>query len=138
MSEEPDDQHQEAEAVRLACAIVRAYVRKNPLPAADVPAALRTFYRALAAPSLAPASSTLPPTLKPAVPIKKSVRAEYIICLEDGRKLKTLKRYLLARYGLTPEQYREKWHLPSSYPMTAPKYAATRSALAKKFGLGRR
>ncbi len=138
MSEEPNNERQEADAVRLACTILKAYVRKNPLPAADVPAALRTFYRALAALPRAAASAALSPAMKPAVPIKKSVKAEYIICLEDGRKLKMLKRYLRARYGLTPEQYREKWHLPSTYPMTAPKYAATRSALAKKAGLGRK
>lgn len=138
MSEEPNTEQQEASALRLACAIVKAYVRKNQIPAGEVPAALRTVYRALAALLLGPTSAALPPALKPAVPIKKSVRAEYLICLEDGKKLKMLKRYLLARYGLTPEQYREKWHLPSTYPMTAPKYAATRSALAKKFGLGRK
>ncbi len=138
MSEEPNDEQQEADALRLACAILKAYVRKNQMPAGDVPTALRTLYRALVVLSPTPTSAVLPPAMKPAVPIKKSVRAEYLICLEDGRKLKMLKRYLRARYGLTPEQYREKWHLPSTYPMTAPKYAATRSALAKKAGLGRR
>ncbi len=138
MSGEPNNESPEASAARMACAILKAYVRKNPLPAADVPAAVRTFYRALAALVPVPTSDVLPPTLKPAVPIKKSVKAEYIICLEDGRRLKMLKRYLRTRYGLTPEQYREKWHLPSTYPMTAPKYAATRSALAKKFRLGRK
>ncbi len=136
MTEEPNNERQEATAVRLACAILKAYVRKNPLTAAAVPAALRTLYSVLAA--LAPVSEALPPAMKPAVPIKKSVKSEYIICLEDGRKLKMLKRYLRTRYGLSPEQYRAKWRLPSTYPMTAPKYAATRSALAKKAGLGRR
>ena len=138
MSDEPNNERQEASAVRLACAILKAYVRKNPLPAADVPAALRNFYGALAVLPLASASNALPPAMKPAVPIKKSVKSEYIICLEDGRKLKMLKRYLRSRYGLSPEQYRAKWRLPSTYPMTAPKYAAVRSALAKKVGLGRK
>jgi predicted transcriptional regulator len=136
MTEEPNTGCEEASAVRLACAVLRAYVRKNPLPAADVPAALRSFYGTLA--TLATVSDALPPAMKPAVPIKKSVRSEYIICLEDGRKLKMLKRYLRTRYGLTPEEYRAKWRLPSTYPMTAPKYAAVRSGLAKKIGLGRK
>jgi predicted transcriptional regulator len=76
-------------------------------------------------------------TQKPAVPIKKSITPDYVICLEDGKKLKMLKRYLRSRYSLSPEQYRTKWGLPHDYPMTAPNYAATRSMLARKTGLGR-
>ena len=79
-----------------------------------------------------------PEPLKPAVPVKKSVTPDYIICLEDGKKFKSLKRHLMTHYGLTPDQYREKWGLDSSYPMVAPNYAQARSQLAKKMGLGRK
>ncbi len=96
------------------------------------------MYWALATLPLSPPLAALPQAIKPAVPIKKSVKGEYIICLEDGRKLKMLKRYLRTRYGPTPDQYREKWNLLSTYPMTAPKYTAVRSVLAKKVGLGHR
>ena len=78
----------------------------------------------------------MPAPLKPAVPVKKSLTAEYIVCLEDGKKFKSLKRHLRSKYNMTPEQYREKWNLPADYPMVAPNYAVTRSALAKKMGLG--
>ena len=135
MAEEVVEQAKSSRALRLACQILCAYIRKNQLPAADVPTALRQFYGTLVrlTPSLAP---TFEP-IRPPIPIKKSVTDEYLICLEDGRKMKTLKRHLRAHFGLTPDQYRAKWHLAEDYPMTAPGYAAVRSALAKKTGLGR-
>ena len=122
--------------IELACHVLAAYVRRNTIPAAEVPGALRNIHQALVA--LAdgtPASSERP---KPVIPVKRSITRNYIVCLEDGRKLKMLKRYLRAKYGMTPEEYRAKWSLPVSYPMVAPAYAEQRSAFAKKIGLGRK
>ena len=119
-----------------ASVIVAAYLSKNPLVASEVPSVIRCVYGALAG-----LSSPPPPDLgtqKPAVPVKKSITPEYIVCLEDGKELKMLKRYLRTRYGLSVDQYRTKWNLPADYPMVAPNYAATRSAFAKKIGLGQR
>jgi predicted transcriptional regulator len=118
-------------ALRLTSGVVSAYVAHNPVPANDVGTLLRAVHHAFC--SLA-AGEAQP---HPAVPLKASVTNEYLICLEDGKRLKMLKRYLRRRYGMTPEDYRAKWNLPSDYPMTAPAYAARRSALAKEFGLGR-
>jgi predicted transcriptional regulator len=122
----------------LACAssIVAAYVTKNHIAASEVPEVIRRVHGALVDLSAPPPSDTAPP--KPAVPIKKSVTADYIVCLEDGKKLKMLKRYLRTRHNLTPDAYRAKWSLPADYPMVAPSYAAKRSVFAKKSGLGRR
>jgi predicted transcriptional regulator len=118
----------------LACLVLEAYVRMNPLPAGDVPAALRKIYGALIA-----LATTIPtqPSAKPTVPVRKSVADDYLVCLEDGRKMSILKGHLRMRHGLSPDQYRAKWGLPADYPMTAPQYAKTRSALAKEAGLGR-
>lgn len=123
-------------ALKLACFIFQAYVRHNALSMSDVPAALRSLHGALQDLTAPPAA--VPAERKPVVPVKRSVTRSYVICLEDGRKLKILKRHLRARHGLTPEEYRAKWQLPSDYPMTASEYVAQRSALAKKVGLGRR
>jgi len=115
--------------------IVAAYISKNPIALSEVPNLMRSIYSTLAG-----LSSKLPPEVaaqKPAVPIKRSVTADYIVCLEDGKRLKMLKRYLRARYNLTPEQYRKKWNLPHDYPIVAANYALRRSVLAKKIGLGR-
>jgi len=122
----------------LACAssIVVAYVTKNHIAASEVPEVIRRVHGALVDLSAPPSSDMVPP--KPAVPIKKSVTAEYIVCLEDGKKLKMLKRYLRTRHNLTPDAYRAKWNLPTDYPLVAPSYAAKRSAFAKKIGLGQR
>ncbi len=120
--------------LRLACDILEGYIRKNTLPASDVPAALRSIYRALS--MLQGAPTTTSPSAKPAVPVKKSVAEDYLVCLEDGREVAMLKRHLRARHGLSPEDYRAKWGLPADYPMTAPRYAKVRSALAKAVGLG--
>src|SRR6185437_3845468 len=118
-------------ALRLTSAVVSTYVAYNPVPANDVGTLLRAVHHAVC--SLA-AGEAQP---HPAVLVKASVTNEYLICLEDGKRLKMLKRYLRRRYGMTPEAYRAKWNLPSDYPMTAPAYAARRSQLAKDIGLGR-
>ena len=121
--------------VHLACAILEAYVRKNTLPVSDIPAALRGIYRALT--GLQSALAKTPPSAKPAVPVKKSIADDHLVCLEDGRTMSMLKRHLWAQHGLSPADYRAKWGLPEDYPMTAPRYAETRSMLAKEVGLGR-
>lgn len=114
--------------------IVAAYVSNNSVAAADLPALIESVHRALGQLG-APVAPTVEEQ-KPAVPVKKSVTPEYIICLEDGKKFKSLKRHLRTSYGMTPDAYREKWGLPKDYPMVAPAYAAARSELAKNMGLG--
>ncbi len=113
--------------------IVSAYVSKNSLPPGEVSHLIRTVHEALMRPDQAASSRP-----EPAVPIKKSVSPDYVICLEDGKKLKMLKRHLRTAYDMSPDEYRQRWGLPSDYPMVAPKYAAVRSELAKKIGLGRK
>jgi predicted transcriptional regulator len=122
------------ELLRMTSEVAAAYVSNNPLAAAQLPEVIRTIHASLA--GLQSGAGAAEP-LTPAVPIKKSVHDEYIVCLEDGKKLKMLKRHLRTAYGLTPEEYRHKWGLPADYPMVAPNYAAQRSAFAKKIGLGR-
>lgn len=125
------------ETIELTAEIVSAYVSNNPVPIGELPGFIASVHTALAA--LTGASKEVPaPELKPAVNPKKSVHDDYIVCLEDGKKFKSLKRHLMSHYGLTPEDYRAKWNLPADYPMVAPNYAAARSALAKKMGLGRK
>ena len=120
----------------LTADIVAAYVSKNAVPASELTALIETVQKSLAA---ADAGATEPTKeLVPAVPVKKSIHPDYIVCLEDGKKFKSLKRHLGTSYGLTPEAYRRKWSLPADYPMVAPNYAAARSELAKKSGLGRK
>ena len=117
--------------------VVTAYVTNNTLPAQDVPQFFETVFDSVnKAARLAPGGRL--EDLKPAVPVKKSITADYIICLEDGKKFKSLKRHLRTHYNLSPEEYREKWGLAHDYPMVAPNYAAARSKLAKKMGLGQR
>jgi len=125
------------ELVELTAEIVSAYVSNNTVVASELPTVIQNVFQAL---SRASTASTQPAReeLKPAVPIKKSVTPEYIICLEDGKKFKSLKRHLRTHYDLSPEDYREKWGLPHDYPMVAPNYAAARSDLAKRMGLGQR
>jgi predicted transcriptional regulator len=108
-------------------------VSNNTVAIADLPQLIQQVYFALAGVGVSAAATSRP---QPAVPIKKSVTADYIICLEDGKKLKMLKRHLKTRYNMTPEEYRERWGLPADYPMVAPRYAQQRSELAKKIGLG--
>lgn len=122
------------ESVALASNIVAAYVRNNTVKADKLRELLQDVHAAVLA--LAAGDRTYAGAREPAVPIAKSVTADYIYCLEDGKKLKTLKRYLRTHYNLTPEEYRRKWRLPADYPMTAPNYAKRRSKLAKQIGLG--
>jgi predicted transcriptional regulator len=116
--------------------IVSAHLSNNRLEAEALPSLIQSVYRSLS--TVDEVQPPPAPALSPAVPVKKSVFPDYIVCLEDGKKLKMLKRHLQASYGMTPEVYRTKWGLPSDYPMVAPSYAATRSSLAKKIGLGRK
>jgi predicted transcriptional regulator len=124
------------ELLRLVSDIVAAYVSNNSVAAGDLPSVIRSIHATLGALSGVPSQETLT-SQKPAVPVKKSITNEYIVCLEDGKKLKMLKRYLRSNYSLTPEEYRAKWGLPADYPMVAPNYAAQRSEFAKKIGLGK-
>ena len=121
--------------VELAAEIVSAYVANNSVPASELPALLNDVHAAIVRVASGVAAPA-PEAAKPAVSPKKSITNEYIVCLEDGRKFKSLKRHLRTQYNLSPEQYREKWGLPSDYPMVAPAYAKARSALAKQMGLG--
>jgi predicted transcriptional regulator len=121
--------------IELAADIVSAYVSNNSVPAADLPGLIHEVYGALTrvGSGVAPVPSEPP---KPAVAVRKSITNEFLVCLEDGKKFKSLKRHLRTQYGLSPEQYREKWSLPADYPMVAPNYAKARSNLAKQMGLG--
>ena len=121
--------------IELAADIVSAYVSNNSVPAGDLPALISEVHTALnkVGNGAAEAPAEAP---KPAISIKKSVTPDFIICLEDGKKFKSLKRHLRTQYNITPEQYREKWGLPPDYPMVAPNYAKARSELAKEMGLG--
>jgi predicted transcriptional regulator len=121
--------------IDLTAEIVSAYVGNNSTPASELPSLIGQVHAALVRVSEGQVPAA-PAPLKPAVPVKKSLTAEYIVCLEDGKKFKSLKRHLRSKYNMTPEQYRDKWNLPTDYPMVAPNYAVTRSALAKKMGLG--
>jgi MucR family transcriptional regulator, transcriptional regulator of exopolysaccharide biosynthesis len=121
--------------IELTASIVSAYVSNNSVPAQDLSALINQVHSALTRVSTGQADVSSEP-LKPAVSVKKSITADYIVCLEDGKKFKSLKRHLRTQYGMTPEQYREKWGLPPDYPMVAPNYAQARSQLAKQMGLG--
>jgi len=121
--------------IELTAEIVSAYVSNNTVPAAEIPGLINQVHAALARVSGKPGDSPSEP-LRPAISVKKSITPEYIVCLEDGKKFKSLKRHLRTQYNMTPEQYREKWSLGSDYPMVAPNYAAARSQLAKQMGLG--
>ncbi len=124
--------------LELAAQIVSAHVSNNTVEAAALPALIQEVYKALSGlkGGVSEAAATEKPV--PAVPIKKSVYPDYIVCLEDGKKLKMLKRHLQSSYNMTPDQYRERWGLPRDYPMVAPSYAERRSDLAKEIGLGRK
>jgi len=114
--------------------IVAAHLSNNTVTMTEIPRLINEVYAALS--NLVQAQSKPAERQEPAIPLKKSVTADYIVCLEDGKKLKMLKRHLRTAYGLTPEQYREKWGLPADYPMVAPNYAKKRSTLARQIGLG--
>jgi predicted transcriptional regulator len=122
--------------IELAAEIVSAYVSNNSVPATELPGLLGDIHSALVRVSSGAALVAAPEAARPAVPPKKSITNDYIICLEDGEKFKSLKRHLRTRYDMSPDEYREKWGLASDYPMVAPSYAKTRSALARKMGLG--
>jgi len=121
--------------IELAAEIVSAYVSNNSVPASELATLLGDIHTAIVRVSTG-AAVVVPEVAKPAVSPKKSITNDYIICLEDGRKFKSLKRHLRTQYNMSPEQYREKWTLPADYPMVAPAYAKARSALAKQMGLG--
>ena len=125
------------EVLKMAVEIVSAYVSNNDVSAAQVPDLINTIYSSL---NTLNGSSSIngTETPKPAVSIRRSITPDYIVCLEDGKKLKMLKRHLRASYGITPDEYRTKWGLPPDYPMVAPNYAEQRSNFAKKIGLGRK
>ena len=137
MAEEENRQAKDADLLKMAVEIVSAYVGNNPVPANQVPDVINTVYASLTSLDGSGASASAEP-LKPAVPIRRSVTPDYLVCLEDGKKLKMLKRHLRAVYGLSPEEYRAKWGLPADYPMVAPNYAKQRSTFAKQIGLGRK
>jgi predicted transcriptional regulator len=129
MAENPSN----ADVLELTAQIVSAHVSHNSVTPEGLAPLIQDVYRTLSGVGVAPVQGARP---EPAVPVKKSVFADHIVCLEDGRKLKMLKRHLKTAFNMTPEQYRERWNLPASYPMVAPNYARQRSNLAKKIGLG--
>jgi predicted transcriptional regulator len=131
-----NDNQSNKELLEYTTEIVAAHVSNNTVAVPDLPDLIQQVYRTLA--SVESTSSAMQERPEPAVAIKKSVTADYIVCLEDGKKLKMLKRHLKTAYNMTPDEYRERWGLASDYPMVAPSYAAQRSTLAKKIGLGTR
>lgn len=128
--------NESADFIELTADIVSAYVSNNSVPAGELPGLISEVHSALSRVmgGVAPVVPTEAP--KPAIPVKKSITADFLVCLEDGKKFKSLKRHLRTQYNMSPEQYREKWGLPPDYPMVAPNYAEARSQLAKKMGLG--
>lgn len=133
------DQPVSMDVLGLTAQIVAAHVSNNAVPTEILPGLIQDVYRTLSGFGREEAAPAPPPVVEkpsPAVPVKKSIFQDYLVCLEDGKKLKMLKRHLSSAYGMTPEQYREKWNLPLDYPMVAPAYAKHRSSLAKKIGLG--
>ncbi|MEM7067460.1 MAG: MucR family transcriptional regulator [Pseudomonadota bacterium] len=137
MSETESNSVEVTTLIELASDVVSSYVSNNPVSTTELPNLIGEVYSSLSklANSETPISQH---NTKPAVPIKKSLHDDYIICLEDGKKFKSLKRHLRSHYDLSPEQYREKWGLPADYPMVAPNYAEARSRLARQMGLGRK
>lgn len=136
MTEENTKQSSAPEMMQMAVDIVSAYVGNNSVSAAQVPEVINTVYASLLA--IGETGNGPAEALKPAVPIRRSITPDYLVCLEDGKKLKMLKRHIRAVYGLSPEEYRMKWGLPADYPMVAPNYAKQRSNFAKQIGLGRK
>jgi len=120
----------------MTTGIVSSFVSNNTVSAADLPGLIRSVHEAISNLSSGETSDT--EALSPAVPVSKSITPDFLICLEDGRKLKMLRRYLRSRYSMTPEEYRERWNLPADYPMVAPNYAKLRSKHAKNIGLGKK
>ncbi len=132
-----DEENRRGDLLKMTAEVVSAYASNNMLPPTQLSEVINTVFNTLAVLEKTGADGT-GETQKPAVPIRKSVTPDYIVCLEDGKKLKMLKRHLRSTYNMTPDEYRAKWSLPADYPMVAPNYAAQRSAFAKKIGLGRK
>lgn len=126
---------EKSEIIEMTADIVSAYVGNNSVTAADLPTLIQSVHRALAGVASGAEVAEVSPK-EPAVPVKKSITPEFLICLEDGRKFKSLKRHLRTKYNMSPEEYRSKWNLAKDYPMVAPNYAKARSDLAKQMGLG--
>ncbi len=137
MSEGVTEKTSRSEILRMAVDVVSAYIGRNSMPTGQIPEIIQTVFASLHHIGER-GSNGFGEVLKPAVPIKKSVAPDYLICLADGKKLKMLKRHLRSAFGMTPDEYRAKWGLPADYPMVAPNYAEQRSAFAKKIGLGRK
>ena len=137
MAEENDQTLASNDLLRMSVEIVSAYVSNNPIAATQVPDVINTVYGALNSINGQTVSENAE-AQKPAVSVRRSINPDHIVCLEDGKKLKMLKRHLRAAYGMSPDEYRAKWGLPSDYPMVAPNYALQRSAFAKQIGLGRK
>lgn len=127
-----------ADLIVLTTEFVSAYVSTNPVPASDLPLLIAETHAALVGLGTAVEANLPEEKLVPAVSVRKSVTPDFLICLEDGKQFKSLKRHLASHFDLTPDQYRQKWNLPADYPMVAPNYSAWRSALAKSVGLGRK
>ncbi|MDB5587099.1 MAG: MucR family transcriptional regulator [Devosia sp.] len=136
MNDVIDDAMIDADLLDQVAEIVSAYVSHNSISTADLPALIASTYSALRSLSEAP-TVEVAEDLRPAVPVKKSITPDFIICLDDGKKFKSMKRHL-AGLGMTPDEYRAKWNLPSDYPMVAPSYSVARSSMAKSIGLGRK
>ncbi|MBD3769285.1 MAG: MucR family transcriptional regulator [Rhodobacterales bacterium] len=126
----------QVDVLGMTTGIVSSFVSNNTVSAADLPGLIRSVHEAISNLSSGETSDT--EALSPAVPVSKSITPDFLICLEDGRKLKMLRRYLRSRYSMTPEEYRERWNLPADYPMVAPNYAKLRSKHAKNIGLGKK
>ena len=126
---------EQPELIDMTAEIVAAYVSSNAIAAGDLPVLIQSVHKALTGVANGSQAAQAPPQ-EPAVPVKKSITADHLVCLEDGRKFKSLKRHLRTKYNMTPEEYRAKWGLPKDYPMVAPNYARARSELAKQMGLG--
>jgi predicted transcriptional regulator len=129
-----DDSNSRADLLSLTADIVSSHVANNTVAVSDLPHLIENVFNSLS--RLGEPAPKMEARPEPAVPVRASVKPDYIICLEDGKKLKMLKRHLMAHYNMTPDQYRDRWNLPADYPMVAPNYANQRRALAKKIGLG--
>jgi len=137
MAKDAEDENSGESWLRLSADIVAAYVSNNPTSPTALPDLIRSIHQSLTTLSAEAAPAAAQERRKPAVPIARSIQDDFIICLEDGKKLKMLKRYLRARYNLSPDEYRRRWGLPPDYPMVAPAYAQRRSDFAREIGLGR-
>ena len=136
MVDKPAEKIQQSDLLQTTAQVVSAYLSNNSVSSSQLPEVIKSIHTSLA--DIHGGGDGRQPLQKPAVSIKKSITPDFILCLEDGKKLKMLKRHLRTTYNLTPDEYRAKWNLPADYPMVAPNYAKQRSAFAKKIGLGRR